>query len=259
MTIKKKDQITRWRLRKLNWRIEETQRMVSPACAKHAPKIGGEGKGLLHEDVRTIGEGEVNQHKNPWKNDFDAGDVEAIFQCAVNPTRKPVCHTEAPNGLSVSHNLVVEMVVAEEWTPRNRPSQVTPTGAARILRSQFHLMLTERPGLGISWDEETPPVYEDVPESPPHYASMTDFDLNAVGGQIEELHLDPNTNQFTTTTASSSNAHPPSYTSGSEQPSARGRFVLNVDDLLEGPPERPPSVHEEEEDDVQIVNTGTVR
>ncbi len=34
---------------------------------------------------------------------------------------------------------------------------------------QFTLLITERSGLGISWDEEQPPMYDDVPASPPGY------------------------------------------------------------------------------------------
>ena len=49
---------------------------------------------------------------------------------------------------------------------------MTPTGAARVLRMQFNLNVTERCGLGISWDEEMPPVYEDVPASPPGYTKI---------------------------------------------------------------------------------------
>ena len=37
-----------------------------------------------------------------------------------------------------------------------------PTGAARVLRMQFRLSITERSGLGISWDDEVPPTYQDV-------------------------------------------------------------------------------------------------
>ena len=266
MTAKKNDTIQRWRLRKMNWRIEETQKMISPACAKHAEKLGGMGKGIHHEDVRTIGEGEIDQRKNPWKNDLDAGDVESVFYASCNPSKKPVCDAEAPNGMSVSHALVVEMVVAEEWTPRNKPNQVTPTGAARILRTQFHLLLTERPGMGISWDEETPPVYEDVPESPPHYASMTAFEYNTQNGSVEEFHLDPNTNQVMSAAASSSGSARSSSrprSAGSDQPAttARARFVLTADDLMSSPPERPQEeeASAQEEEDVQTVASSAVR
>lgn len=168
----KPDSQTRWRLRKLNWRIEETQKFIAPACAKHKNKVGGEGKGILHEDVRSIASEEV---KTGWKTDFEKGEIDVEFNAACNISLKPLCDVDSQNGMSVRHNLVVEMVVAEEWAPMKKLSQATPTGAARVLRTQFHLLLTERSGMGISWDEEQPPVYEDVPVSPPTYVEECDL------------------------------------------------------------------------------------
>ncbi|KAK8209876.1 hypothetical protein IWZ01DRAFT_506942 [Phyllosticta capitalensis] len=158
---------TRWKLRKLNWRIEEHSKFVSPACPKHASKVGGDGKGIVHEDTRVIGSDDV---KHGWKTDIQADTIELEFHANVNPASKPVCDVSAENGLEVKHNLVVEMVVAEEWAPDNKPTQITPTGAARVLRTQFNVVLTERGGLGISWDEEQPPTYDDIPPSPPTYS-----------------------------------------------------------------------------------------
>jgi len=277
ITTKQKESHTRWRLRKLNWRIEERQKMISPACSKHAGKLGGEGKGILHEDVRSIGEGDVEYSKNPWKCDFDAGEIDSEFNCAVNHTRNPACDVEAQNGLSITHSLILEMVVAEEWTPKGKPNQITPTGAARILRTQFHVLLTERAGLGISWDEETPPIYEDVPASPPAYAKMTDFDLVEIDGLVEDFHLDPNTGAHGTVAPTSSrDARLPSYSpsrmtsstspsraASSHSPSrgrpssSRGRIVVSVDDLMVEPQGRPlaDTPDEEEEDDVQVVQS----
>jgi len=184
-----KDAQIRWRLRKMNWRIEEHQKMVSPACPKHASKLGGTGKGVLHEDTRVIGSDEV---KSGWKTDYGDGtdgDLEVEFQASINPALQPLCDVDSPNGLSVSHNLVVEMVVAEEWAPKRKPDQATPTGAARVLRTQFNLILTERAGLGISWDEEQPPIYEDVPASPPGYAQMNEYDIAGLNSEVDHLHL----------------------------------------------------------------------
>ncbi|CCK72670.1 Ldb19p KNAG_0L00470 [Huiozyma naganishii CBS 8797] len=49
-----------------------------------------------------------------------------------------------------------------------------PTGAARVLRMQFRLNVTERSGLGISWDEEVPPIYQDVKDkAPPCYENVS--------------------------------------------------------------------------------------
>lgn len=162
---------TRWRLRKMMWRIEEHQKVVSTACAKHAHKIGGEGKGVMHQETRIIGH---NEEKSGWKTDFDTagGEISMEFEASINPTCNPVCDLEAPSGFEAKHNLVIELIVAEEFCPNRNTRLITPTGAARVLRMQFHLHVTERSGLGISWDEEMPPVYEDVPDSPPGYTML---------------------------------------------------------------------------------------
>ncbi|PSN66055.1 hypothetical protein BS50DRAFT_574526 [Corynespora cassiicola Philippines] len=180
----KTDSQTRWRLRKLNWRIEETQKFVAPACSKHVNKVGGEGKGILHEDTHVIGSEEV---KHGWKTDFEQGNIDAEFRAAVNMAMKPLCDMDSPSGMSVKHNLIIEMVVAEEWAPLKKLSQATPTGAARVLRTQFHLILTERSGMGISWDEEQPPMYEDVPASPPTY--MGEFDAAHLDDETSSIEL----------------------------------------------------------------------
>ncbi|PGH34988.1 hypothetical protein GX50_02228 [[Emmonsia] crescens] len=159
----------RWRLRKTMWRIEEHQRIISPACPKHAHKAA-EGKGILHQSTRIIGNGE---QRTGWKSDFDTigGEIHIEFEANIRPGANPLCNL-APTpegGLEVNHDLIVEQIVAEEYCPNNDIKLLTPTGAARVLRMVFQLHVTERGGLGISWDEEMPPVYDDVPASPPGY------------------------------------------------------------------------------------------
>jgi len=112
-----------------------------------------------------------------------AGRVEMEFLASIGADRNPVCDVECATGLSVTHNLVIELIVAEDKAPVQQPRLMTPTGVARVLRMQFTLILTERSGLGISWDEEQPPVYENVPESPPSYAIMKDFEGELDGGE----------------------------------------------------------------------------
>ncbi|KAL9098541.1 MAG: hypothetical protein Q9163_005823 [Psora crenata] len=160
----------RWRLRKMIWRIDEHSRVISAACPQHAHKIGGLGKGVLHEDTRTIGSEDL---KSGWKTDFDAagGEVEMEFSAVVKANSRPVCDVDSPTGLITSHNFILELIVAEEQTAKGG-KYATPTGAARVLRMQFKLVLTERAGLGISWDEEMPPTYDDVPNSPPGYTKI---------------------------------------------------------------------------------------
>ncbi|KAL9603052.1 MAG: hypothetical protein Q9219_001416 [cf. Caloplaca sp. 3 TL-2023] len=164
-----KEAQTRWRIRKLDWRIDEHTRNVSPACPKHAHKVGGEGKGQQHEDVRLIGSDSL---KKGWKTDFDAvggGQIELEFPATIRPNSKPVCDVDSPTGLVVTHLLILEIITAEEHLKNAGAKHAVPTGAARVLRTQFKVTVTERGGLGVSWDEEIPPMYEDVPVSPPGY------------------------------------------------------------------------------------------
>ncbi|ODV66020.1 hypothetical protein HYPBUDRAFT_127256 [Hyphopichia burtonii NRRL Y-1933] len=114
------------------------------------------------------------------------------------------CDIDDPSsGIYINHTLIIEVVVAEELISANNtntrltpvtsasstnatPNPVadspssntrhqshpvgTPTGAARVLRMQFKVIFTERSGLGIAWDDEVPPTYEDVRTlSPPTY------------------------------------------------------------------------------------------
>lgn len=162
---------THWKLKRLMWRLEETQKVISPGCPKHAAKAGAnptEKKGIAHQDVRCLNTEEL---KTGWKGDYSSADgsIECEFPYSIRADSNPICDVKAEDGTEVSHSLVVELIVAEEIAPIKKPNSVTPTGAARVLRMHFNSIVTERSGLGISWDEEQPPVYEDVPAGPPNY------------------------------------------------------------------------------------------
>lgn len=186
VTTKQEDTQMRWRLRKLTWRIQEQENSISPACSRHAHKVGGEGKGIAHENVRDIGSEELKQG---WKSDFEDGQIEGEFTASIDGGLKPNCDVEASNGLKISHVLVLELVIAEEWAPNKKPNQATPTGAARVLRTTFNVSVTERTGMGIAWDDEMPPLYEDVPDSPPAYFYVEDYHGDDLHEDIEDLHL----------------------------------------------------------------------
>ena len=185
----KKDSQTRWRLNKLMWRVEELTSMISLPCSKHKHKLQ-DGKALkLPEDKRILGHGEM---KRGWKTDFDtpAGEIYLEFEAVVSTktSQKPVCDVNSEAGLEVKHVLIIECIVAEEFVPKKNKSVITPTGAARILRMQFNLQVTERAGMGISWDEEMPPMYKDVPESPPTYPSDKATDAAYAAGEAEDYN-----------------------------------------------------------------------
>jgi hypothetical protein len=164
-----------WKLKRMTWRLDETQKVISPACAKHAAKLSGKSveeakKGVAHQDVRTIGTEEI---KSGWKCDYAStdGSIEMKFPFTIASNSSLICDIKAEDGTEVSHTLIIEMIVAEEFAPIKNPKQVTPTGAARVLRMHFNIVVTERCGLGISWDKEQPPLYQNVPASPPAYGN----------------------------------------------------------------------------------------
>jgi hypothetical protein len=184
----KPNTIERWKLKKLTWRLEETAKTIAPACAKHTPKDSSQEqpgkKGLVRTDVRTIGEKALF---SGWKSNYSspsdsAVEIELDYYLAKNA--KYNCNSKSRDGSEVSHQLMVEMVVSQEWAPASRPNMVTQTGVGRILRMHFATVLTERAGLGISWDNEAPPVYQDVPPSPPSYSMETRL---VCDGAIEDV------------------------------------------------------------------------
>jgi hypothetical protein len=114
--------------------------------------------------------------KSGWKHDSFTGKIECVMQVGSAVQAMAACDVDAISGVHVSHNFVVECVVAEEMLhaamgPAKKGGQYQPTGNARVLRMTFPLMVTERGGMGISWDEEIPPRYEDIAWNvPPSFA-----------------------------------------------------------------------------------------
>jgi len=202
---------TRWRLRKTSWRIDETAKVASTPCQKHAKKLANvnDGKGPVLETVRTVGCGEV---RNGWKSDFDTADgkVELEMMVGIPANADAACDVEMDGNILVNHVLVVEMIVAEEYIPRKsknpaRVSPATPTGAARVLRMQFNLCVTTRSGLGISWDEEQPPMYDDVPTAPPNYDGPPSYPSSTpTFPEISAVNLSPSSSLYELNSLSSS-------------------------------------------------------
>ncbi len=174
----------RWRIRKLTWRIEEQEKTLVPACPKHICKTPADLKGTPYDNTRVLAERDV---KTNLKHDFPGDQAMSEFPASIKLSANPACDVSGPHGLAITHAFVVEMIVAEEYAPVSVPASVTPTGNARVLRASFNVHLTERAGLGVSWDEEQPPLYQDVPASPPHYAQMLDYDGPDL--EMEQLHI----------------------------------------------------------------------
>ena len=188
---KRETSSTRWRLRKMMWRIEEHCTVTSTPCPQHIGKVK-DGQSIQHIEAVYLGNGEL---KSGWKTDFDTagGEILCEFEAsmATSSKHKAVCDMESQAGMRVKHNLVIELIVAEEFVPSRSSQMIAPTGAARVLRMQFVLHVTQRAGMGISWDEEQPPMYEDIPASPPGYGSADRNDGAWGGAEMEDYHGPP--------------------------------------------------------------------
>ena len=70
-------------------------------------------------------------------------------------------------------------------TDHSNHQQGLATGVARVLRMQFKVILSERPGMGVSLTDEVPPTYPSIaPLSPPSYAQAAD---DIISPNLDEL------------------------------------------------------------------------
>lgn len=173
------DMIEYWKLTKLSWRLEETAKALAPACSKHGSPSAEQGqeqpppKTIQRSDTRIIGDKVLFAG---WKSNYGAVSdslVEMDLDYQLNRHARFNCNARSRTGSQVTHQLIIELVVSQEVAPADKPLRSTPTGIGRILRMQFNTVLTEHPGIGISWDNESPPIYQDVPPSPPGYCDPT--------------------------------------------------------------------------------------
>ncbi|KAL2313529.1 Endocytosis regulator [Schizosaccharomyces pombe] len=158
-----------WRLTKISWRIEEQIKAQINGCSTHT----GTKKPYIFKETRLLGN---NEHKSGWKEDGD----RIIFEIPISTSllSKPICDVsfDGQFSLYIAHQLILETIVVEVMNSHPINSN------ARILRMKVNLPLTERGGLGVSWDEECPPMFNSVGPSPPAYeqvarSSPTDIPL----------------------------------------------------------------------------------
>ncbi|PHH87117.1 hypothetical protein CDD83_9292 [Cordyceps sp. RAO-2017] len=129
---------------------------------------------MVRTETRVLGEKQLHEG---WKSDFSGtdGTVDMEFDYCVNQYKphsrdlKYACDLKTRDGTEVTHSLLIALIVSKEYAPEGKAHLATQTGTGRILRMHFAVVMTEFPGLGVSWDNEAPPVYQDVPPSPPGY------------------------------------------------------------------------------------------
>ncbi|KAH0598106.1 hypothetical protein MHUMG1_04478 [Metarhizium humberi] len=187
-----------WKLKKVTWKLEETIKTIAPACDRHAPASSAAAadadadneakRGAPRTETRILGEKQLHEG---WKSDYSGNDgtVDFEFDYAVNQPRthgkepRYACGLKTQDGTEVSHALHIELIVSKEFAPEGKTHLAAQTGTGRILRMHFAVNLTEYPGLGVSWDNEAPPVYQDVPPSPPAYPAEPPIEYD----DLEEL------------------------------------------------------------------------
>lgn len=203
-----------WKLKRVSWKLEEVVRSVAPACDKHkfmvVTKPGNEDtpedeqKGAPRTESRVLGEKHMHEG---WKSDYSGtdGTVDMEFEYAMSSKRAGTSKGGQPKfacddkcrtlGLDITHSLLIEMVVSKEYAPLGKPHMSAQTGTGRILRMHYGVVLTEHAGCGVSWDEESPPMYQDVPASPPGYPMMEgpidyeELELLDAGARSPDAHM----------------------------------------------------------------------
>lgn len=138
-------------------------------------------------DGSTVNKGDTDQPGvDDEANDMDQRllELSPMFANRSSQKAKPVEYNElTPHNSksSVGSGNGTGRIGSVNATPR---IVSIPTGAARVLRMQFRINVTERSGLGISWDEEVPPMYHDIKLlSPPSYTrenGSTSFQNNSI-------------------------------------------------------------------------------
>lgn len=103
------------------------------------------------------------------KSPEPVGKHPLLPQPSVSSTVSNESHASARLGLSASD--FQDVKVGPQQSTGNKSSPMNnvhgvPTGVARVLRMQFRVCLTERSGMGVSWDMEVPPTYEAILDEP---------------------------------------------------------------------------------------------
>lgn len=235
--VAENDSIECWRLKKASWRLEESIKSVTKACTRHASHISDPAEleaetnknKIPRTETRVLGEEIISRD---WKSDYLSADghLELYFDFGLHPaTRKPpphhahyyphyhhhqnnqdiprfACDTTTPEGVQISHSLLVELIVSRARAPASKPEALVDTGTGRILRMRFRVYLTEKPGSSVAWDDEAPPLYAEVPPSPPCYDGGNPLDQaqDSDGGEHEPIYAERDSVEWREGEASSS-------------------------------------------------------
>ncbi|CEP64000.1 Ldb19p LALA0_S09e07360g [Lachancea lanzarotensis] len=162
---------------------------VTVACDVEDPKLGIYVQHLLVLEVIVAEEMLQYANGQPLHAEPNSSSVATPVTTSVDPRLAELSPMVASRNMSATA-LASERSGPPDLTPttsNSAPRSATnhrvvgvPTGAARVLRMQFRQTITERSGLGIAWDDEVPPTYQDVRLlSPPSYLRATNHNTSS--------------------------------------------------------------------------------
>jgi arrestin-related trafficking adapter 1 len=140
----------RWNIRQIIWRIEEQEKFVSHPCPKHADKVSRDESAASYSNLHVVREGEIKNCKKIWKQNLLAGKIYLDFPCTIGPHKKVAYDISAPDmGISISHYLVLEVIMFEETAELMCLSEGMPTGPSRTVHWQFPITIVDTTGLEV--------------------------------------------------------------------------------------------------------------
>ncbi|KAH6961745.1 hypothetical protein BKA56DRAFT_561269 [Ilyonectria sp. MPI-CAGE-AT-0026] len=161
-----------WRLTSVSWKFEETIQHSFPLCKHHATPFKTANEPTT--DIRVLAKGIL---RKVWETDGIRGDgtTDLKFSYAIDRQRFPgrecrhACDVKPFYGLAVKHTLEIEVFLSQETAHVLKPDVVTPAPKGFFYRLRFDINLTRYADGEVNWDEDTPPVYQDVASQPPAY------------------------------------------------------------------------------------------
>lgn len=161
-----------WRLCKCFWRLEETAKTTALACDRHTNEIEGFEDDKVQKRSKVVVLGEDGIYSG-WNSDDTLGTLAMEFAFSLKKTKGRAINythdTGHRNEVEVTHALVVELVLVKEYFPKGRPDQSIRTGVARILRTQYRVVLSDYARVSNLPVDECLPLYQELFPSPPIY------------------------------------------------------------------------------------------
>ncbi|KAF4962267.1 hypothetical protein FSARC_9656 [Fusarium sarcochroum] len=163
-----------WKLLKGSWWLEENIRTKAVACGRYSlTKVEKSCQGGRDRTKTNIlGEGGIY---DGWDQTANTDTIDLDFEYSIKKSKpysasyNPESSDMGETALSVSHSLVIELVLIKEDYPKDGSASATRTGIARILRSKQDIFIGDYTRPSVLRQEEELPCYDGTTMGPPDY------------------------------------------------------------------------------------------